>query len=158
MQEIVVPIKTIDPTPIILDLKRSKQLNSGLTTENHDLRTRISKLEAELYNLRNQPKEKEIIVEKVVDNTQINHLNSELTRLYAILSDRDSEIAQLKYELSRPREKEIVVETKTVVDHTEVSRLNDIILELRNRPPRVETREVQVMDHTEVNRLNGLLH
>ncbi len=69
MQEIVVPIKTIDPAPIILDLKRSKQLNASLTTEVHEYRTRISKLEAELYKLRHQPREKEIIVEKVVDHT-----------------------------------------------------------------------------------------
>jgi hypothetical protein len=46
-----------------------------------------------------------------------------------------------------------------VVDNTEVDRLNGIILDLRNRPPKVvhETHEVKVVDHTEVDRLNRLV-
>ena len=104
---------------------------------------------------------------KVVDNSQIHHLNAELTRLKSIISQRDSQIAMMNIELSRPREKEIMVETQTVVDHGEVERLTHLlhqrdqqIIALEHRPLEkeivVETQTV--MDHGEVQRLTGILH
>ena len=63
----------------------------------------------------------------------------------------------------RNRAPEIRVETKyetrEVVDHTEIDRLNRIILELRNRPAQVvhETHEVKVVDHHEIDRLNRVI-
>ena len=46
-----------------------------------------------------------------------------------------------------------------MVDHAEIDRLNALLLELRNRPPKVvhETHEVKVVDHVEVDRLNGII-
>ncbi len=49
---------------------------------------------------------------------------SESTATSAVYKRRDAEIAALK---SRPREKEVVVETREVVNHDEVNRLGALL-------------------------------